>query len=47
MDQRISDPVIVVVKLRANEDVATHQRIKLIENDLSQGEGPDMLICKL
>lgn len=47
MDQGISDSVIVVVKLRANEDVVTRQRIKLIERDRSRGEGPNMLMCEL
>lgn len=47
MDQGISDSVIVVIKLRTNEDVATHRRIKLIERDVSRGEGPNMLICEL
>jgi len=47
MDQGISDAVIVVMKLRAYEDVETHQRTKLIERDESRGEGPNMLICEL
>lgn len=47
MDQGISDSVIVVMKLRAYEDVVTHQRTKLIERDASRGEGPNMLICEL
>jgi hypothetical protein len=47
MDQGISDSVIVVIKLRAYEDMATYPRTKLIEIDASQGEGPNMLIWKL
>ena len=47
MDQRISDSVIVVIKLGAHEDVATHLRTKLQESDESQGEGPNMLTSEL
>jgi hypothetical protein len=47
MDQGISDSVIVVIKLRAYEDVVTHWRIKLIERDESRGKGPNMLTCEL
>lgn len=32
-DQGISDSVIVVIKLKANEDKVTYQRIKLLETD--------------
>jgi hypothetical protein len=43
MGQGISDSVIVVVKLRAYEDMVTYLRVKLLENDENQGEGPNML----
>jgi hypothetical protein len=46
MGQGISDSVIVVVKLRAYEDMVTYLRVKLLENDENQGEGPNMLTCK-
>lgn len=44
-DQGISDPIIVVVKLQAYENVVTHWRIKLAETGANRGEGSDMLIC--
>jgi hypothetical protein len=39
--QRISDPVIVVLKLRAYEDMATYLRVKLEERDVSYIEAKD------
>ena len=35
MGQGISDPVIVVLKLRAYEDMETYLRVKLEERDVS------------
>jgi len=47
MDQGISDSVIVVIKLPADEDMATYLRTKPAETAEMQGEGPNMLICEL
>lgn len=47
MAQGISDSVIVVIKLRADEDMVTYLRIKLTERDANRGEGPNMLMCEL
>lgn len=44
MAQGISDPVIVVIKLRADEDMVTYLRVKLSESGRkTRGKGPDML----
>jgi hypothetical protein len=47
MAQWISDSVIVVVKLRADEDMVTYLRVKLEETDVHRGEGPNILTCEL
>ena len=48
MAQGISDLVIVAVKLRAKEDMATYLRIKLSESGRkTKGKGPDMLTQNL
>ena len=42
--QGVADLVIVVVKLRAVEDMVTYLRIKLAESSgNAKGKGPDML----
>ena len=44
MAQGISDSVIVIVKLRADEDMVTYLRAKLLESGRKTGgEGPNML----
>lgn len=47
MDQGVSDPFIVVVKLRADENMVTYLRAKLTVNSWKAGgEGMDMLTRK-
>jgi hypothetical protein len=44
MDQGVADPSIVVVKLRAEENMVTCLRIKLTANShKAEGKGMDML----
>lgn len=44
MAQRVSDPSIVAVKLRAEENMVTYLRIKLAERiRKDKGKGMDML----
>ena len=47
--QGVADLVIVVVKLRADEDMVTYLRVKLAaRSKKAKGKGPDMLTkCKL
>jgi hypothetical protein len=48
MAQGISDLVIVVIKLRADEDMVTYLRIKLSESGRKiKGKGLDMLTQNL
>jgi hypothetical protein len=47
MAQGISDSIIVVIKLEADENPVMDLRTKLLETDNSQGEGSNMLIRKL
>ena len=47
MDQGVSDPFIVVVKLRTDENVVTYWRRKFpVNNRKDEGEGMDMLTRK-
>ena len=47
MDQGVSDPSIVVVKLRTEENMVTYLRIKFTVNSRkAEGKGMDMLMRK-
>lgn len=42
-DQEVADPLVVVVKLRADENMATYLRIKLAVNSRkAEGKGVDI-----
>jgi len=48
MDQGVSDPFIVVVKLRTDENMVTYLRIKFSgSSHKAEGKGMDMLTRKL
>lgn len=43
MDQEVADPLVVVVKLRADENMATYLRVKLtVNNRKVEGKGVDI-----
>ncbi len=42
--QGVADPIVVVVKLQADEDMVTYLRVKLVERGSNaKGKGSDML----